>query len=83
MDSEEGLTLAFWKCSEKWKYTRITCLASKLTSLKGTTLIYMILVVFMKQNSLTTLQSHFSKSAVSSGLTLFLCQEFLHLGFSL
>lgn len=42
--SEEGLTLAFWKSSEEWQYTRITCLASKLTSLKGTTLIYMILV---------------------------------------
>lgn len=44
MGSEEDLTLAFWKCSEEWQYIRITCLASKLTSLKGTTLIYMILV---------------------------------------
>lgn len=38
------VTLVFWKCSEEWQYTRITCLASKLTSLKETTLIYMILV---------------------------------------
>lgn len=45
----------------------------KLTPLKGTTLIYMISGVFIKQNSLTVLQSHFSKSEVSSGLTLFLC----------
>lgn len=83
MSSGEGLLLAFRECSANGRITGIMCPASQAYEFEGNNTYLCDSGMFMKQNSLTALQSHFSQSTASSGLRLFLCKEFLLLGFSL
>lgn len=81
MSSGEGL--AFWKCSANGRITGMMCPASQAYEFEGNNTYLQDSGVFMKQNSLPALQSHFSQSTASSSLRLFLCKEFLLPGFSL